>query len=295
MRSPTPAAESGRRRRPADFLRLVRFQHTLFALPFAFAGMLLAADGLPGWGTLAWVTLAMVGARTFAMAVNRVLDARIDAANPRTADREIPAGVLTAADGWWVAVAGLAAFVVAGVALNPLTAVLLPVAAVFMAVYPLVKRYSWWCHAWLGVTIGAAAAGGWIAVTGAFAAPAWWLWLAVAAWIGGFDVVYAMLDRDFDRAHGVYSVPARFGVRVAARVAAGAHVLAVAALLALAPAAGLGPAYLVAVVAVAAVLSLQHAWVAGRGAAAALRAFDANLVVGLIVLAGVALDLAFGA
>lgn len=281
-----------RRRTPADFLRFVRFQHTLFALPFAFAGMLLAADGFPGWRTLAWVTLAMVGARTFAMAVNRVLDARIDAANPRTARREIPAGVLTAADGWWVAGLGLAAFVVAGLALNPLTAALLPVAAVFLALYPLVKRVSWWCHAWLGVTIGASAAGGWIAVTGTFDAPAWWLWWAVGAWIGGFDVVYAMLDRAFDQAHGVHSVPARFGDAVAARVAIAAHAGAVVALVALAPAAGLGPVYLAAVAAVTAVFAVQHTWVARRGAAVALRAFDANLVVGLVVLVGVIADLA---
>ena len=286
MRAPaTP-----RRRTVAAYLRLVRFQHTLFALPFAYAGMWLAAGGFPGWATFGWVTLAMAGARTFAMAVNRVLDARIDAANPRTAAREIPSGVLSAVDGWALAGLGLVAFVAAGLTLNPLTAALLPVAALFLAVYPLVKRVSWWCHAWLGVTIGAAAAGGWIAVTGAFAAPAWWLWLAVGAWIGGFDVVYAMLDRGFDRTHGVHSVPARFGDDAARRIAIAAHGVAVMALLALAPAAGLGWVYLAAVAVVAAVFVAQHAWVARRGAAVALRAFDANLVVGLVVLAGVVLD-----
>ena len=284
------AAAPERRRTLAAYLRLVRFQHTLFALPFAYAGMWLAADGFPGWTVFGWVTLAMAGARTFAMAVNRVLDARIDAANPRTAAREIPSGVLSARDGWLLAGLGFAAFVAAGVALNPLTAALLPVAAAFLAVYPLVKRFSWWCHAWLGVTIGAAAAGGWIAVTGAFAPPAWWLWLGVGAWIAGFDVVYAMLDRRFDQAHGVHSVPARFGDRNAARIAIAAHVVAVAALMALAPAAGLGAAYLTAVAVVAVVLGLQHAWVARHGPAAALRAFDANLVIGLVVLLGVVAD-----
>jgi 4-hydroxybenzoate polyprenyltransferase len=286
MAAPAPRP----RRTLAAYLRLVRFQHTLFALPFAYAGMWLAAGGFPGWVTFGWVTLAMAGARTFAMAVNRVLDARIDAANPRTAAREIPSGVLSAFDGWLLAGAGMVAFVVAGFALNPLTAALLPVAAAFMAAYPLVKRFSWWCHAWLGVTIGAAAAGGWIAVAGAFDPPAWWLWLAVGAWIGGFDVVYAMLDRRFDQAHGVHSVPARFGDRAAARIAVGAHVVAVAALVLLAPAAGLGAVYLASVAVVAGVLGLQHAWVARHGPAAALRAFDANLVIGLVVLAGVVLD-----
>ncbi len=286
MAAPAPQ----RRRTVAAYLRLVRFQHTLFALPFAYAGMWLAAGGLPGWATFGWVTFAMAGARTFAMAVNRVLDARIDAANPRTATREIPSGVLSAVDGWLLAGLGMAAFVAAGLALNTLTAALLPVAAVFLAAYPLIKRFSWWCHAWLGVTIGAAAAGGWIAVAGTFDAPAWWLWLAVGAWIGGFDVVYAMLDRAFDQAHGVHSVPARFGDRTAAGVALGAHAVAVAALVLLAPAAGLGWPYLAAVAAVAVVLALQHLWVARYGAAAALRAFDANLVIGLVVLAGVVLD-----
>ena len=282
---------AGRPRRTLQaYLSLVRFQHTLFALPFAYAGMWLAAGGPPGWPVFGWVTLAMVGARTFAMAVNRVLDAGIDAVNPRTAGREIPAGVLTSLDGWALAAVGLAAFVVAGLALNPLTAALLPVAALFLALYPLVKRVSWWCHGWLGVTIGAAAAGGWIAVTGAFAAPAWWLWLAVGAWIAGFDVVYALLDRDFDRVHGIHSVPARFGERTAARIAWGAHALALLAMLALAPAAGLGWPYLSAVVVVAVVFALQHVWVARHGPEVALRAFDANLVVGLVVLAGVVFD-----
>jgi 4-hydroxybenzoate polyprenyltransferase len=289
------APATGRRRTLAAYLSLVRFQHTLFALPFAYAGMWLAAGGFPGWPTFGWVTLAMAGARTFAMALNRVLDARIDAANPRTASREIPSGALGVADGWLLAGLGLVAFVAAGLALNPLTAALLPLAAVFLAVYPLVKRVSWWCHAWLGVTIGAAAAGGWIAVTGAFAAPAWWLWLAVGAWIGGFDVVYATLDRDFDRESGVHSLPARFGDAIAHRVAAAAHALAIAALLVLAPVAGLGAAYLAAVTVVAIVFYVQHRWVARHGAAAALRAFDANLVVGLVVLAGVVIDRAWSA
>lgn len=290
-----PAPATPRRRTLAAYLNLVRFQHTLFALPFAYVGMWLAADGLPGWATIGWVTLAMAGARTFAMAVNRVLDARIDAANPRTAGREIPSGVLGSVDGWVLAALALAAFAAAGLALNPITAALLPLAAVFLALYPLVKRVSWWCHAWLGVTIAAAAAGGWIAVSGAFAAPAWWLWLAVGAWIAGFDVVYGMLDLDFDRAHGVHSVPARFGVASARRVAIAAHVIAVSALLALVPAAGLGPIYVLAVAGVATVFAVQHSWVARDGAAVALRAFDANLVVGLVVLVGVVLDHAWRA
>jgi 4-hydroxybenzoate polyprenyltransferase len=280
-----------RRRTLMHYLNLVRFQHTLFALPFAYVGMLLATGAFPGWATFAWITLAMAGARTFAMALNRVFDARIDAANPRTAGREIPAGILRARDGWVLAAIGLLAFVVAGAALNPLTAWLLPLAALFMALYPFIKRFSWWCHAWLGVTIGAAAPGGWIAVTGSFDAGAWWLWLAVGTWIAGFDMVYAMLDRDFDVEHGVHSVPARFGNPFAARAAMAAHLLTLAALLVVGLSEGLGGIYLLAVVLVAGIFALQHWWVARHGAQVALRAFDANLLVGLVVLAGVALDL----
>ncbi len=279
------------RRTLADYLSLVRFQHTLFALPFAFAGMFAAAAGWPGWATIAWVTLAMAGARTFAMALNRLFDARIDAANPRTAGRELPAGRLRARDAWALALAGAAAFVVAGLALNPLTAALLPVAAVFLAVYPLTKRVSWACHLWLGVTIGAAAAGGWIAVTGAFAPAAWWGWLAVGAWIAGFDVIYGLLDRDFDVAHGIHSIPVRFGVAGARRVAIALHAAAVVALAGFAATAALGWGTALSVAAVATVFAVQHVWVARSGAAVALRAFDANLYVGALVLAGVLLDL----
>lgn len=278
------------RRTLGTYLGLVRFQHTLFALPFAYAGMLAAAGGWPGARTFFWITVAMAGARTFAMAVNRVLDARLDALNPRTAGRELPSGTLRHVDAWALAAVGLVAFVVAGLALNPLTATLLPIAATFLALYPLTKRFTWACHLWLGVTIGAAAAGGWIAVTGAFAPAAWALWWGVGAWIAGFDVVYALLDRDFDVAHRVHSVPARFGERAARGVAIALHVVAVAALAAFIPAAGLGLGSWLAVVVVAGVLGVQHAWVARRGAAVALRAFDANLIVGLVVLAGVLFD-----
>lgn len=278
------------RRTVAAYLALVRFQHTLFALPFAFAGMFAAAGAWPGWTTLGWVTLAMAGARTFAMALNRLFDARIDAANPRTAGRELPSGRLRPRDAWALAAAGALAFVASGLALNPLTAALLPVAAVFLALYPLTKRFTWACHLWLGVTIGAAAAGGWIAVTGAFAPAAWWGWLAVGAWIAGFDVVYALLDREFDVAHGVFSIPARFGEARARAAAIALHAVAVVALAGFAASAGLGIGTAVAVAVVAAVFAVQHAWVARRGAAVALRAFDANLYVGAIVLAGVLLD-----
>ena len=279
----------------AAYLRLVRFQHTLFALPFAYVGMLLAAQGWPGFATFGWVSLAMVGARTTAMALNRVIDASVDALNPRTREREIAAGVLRPRAALGVALLGFAAFAVAGWALNPLTFALLPVATLFMIVYPYTKRFTWACHLVLGVTIGAAAAGGWIAVSGAFAPGAWWLWLAVAAWVAGFDVIYALLDLDFDRAHGIRSVPARFGADAARWTALVAHVVAWFAFAgaALVTAQGL-PGWL-GLALVAFLFAYQHRLVATRGAAEALRAFDANLWVGLVVLTSVTLDLVWRA
>ena len=280
------------RRDLRTYLSFVKFEHTLFALPFAYAGMVLAARGWPGIATFVWVTVAMVGARTAAMAVNRVADAAIDARNPRTADREIPAGRLGRRDGVALAVVGFALLIVAGWALNPLTAALLPVAAAFLILYPWTKRVTWLCHAWLGVTIGAAAAGGAIAVTGRFDLEAVLLWIAVGAWIGGFDVIYALLDLDFDREHGVHSVPARFGVRRAVTISAWAHAVAGAALLALGAVSPLGWPYLaVVLLGVVPLLVAQQLLVRRRGAGAALRAFNANLWVSALVLIGVALDL----
>lgn len=274
------------------YLSFVKFEHTLFALPFAYAGMVLAARGWPGIATFAWITVAMIGARTAAMAVNRVADAGIDARNPRTADREIPTGRLTRRDGVALTIVGFALLVVAGWALNPLTAALLPVAAAFLILYPWTKRVTWLCHAWLGVTIGAAAAGGAIAVTGRFDLEAVLLWVAVGAWIAGFDVIYALLDLDFDREHGVHSVPARFGVRRAVAISAWAHAVAAAALLALWAVSPLGWTYLAVVsLGVIPLLTAQQALVRRRGAGAALRAFNANLWVSALVLIGVALDL----
>jgi 4-hydroxybenzoate polyprenyltransferase len=274
------------------YLEFVRFEHTLFALPFAYGGMLLAAGGWPGFGIVVWVTLAMVGARTAAMALNRVIDARIDASNPRTSGREIPSGRLGRRDGVVLALLGFGLLALAGWSLNPLTLALLPVAVLFLAVYPYTKRFTWLCHLWLGLTIGAAAAGGWIAVTGAFAPAAVALWAGVGLWIAGFDIVYALLDEDFDRAHGVRSIPARFGRARALTIAAALHLGAWIALALPLPLLGLGWAYGLSVLLVGWVLLYQHREVRRGGVEAALRGFNANLIVGGLMLVGIVLDLA---
>ena len=284
-------APPGRRRSPRTYLDLVRFEHTLFALPFAYAGMLLAAAGWPGWTTFAWITAAMVGARTAAMALNRLIDARLDALNPRTAARELPSGILSRVDALVLALVGFALLAAAGWALNPLTRNLLPVAVLALVLYSYTKRFTWLCHLWLGATIGAAAAGGWIGVTGSFSVAAVLLWVGVALWIAGFDVIYGLLDLDFDRSHGVHSIPARFGPGKALFISEAMHALALLALLLLLPYSQLGSVYGVAMGAVAAVLFRSHLLVRSQGAGAALAAFNANLYVSTLVLAGVVIDL----
>ncbi len=292
------ARAPSRPRRLVDYLALVKIEHTLFALPFAYAAMLLAAAGWPGWRTALLVTLAMVGARTAAMAANRVIDAAIDARNPRTAGREIPSGKLTRFDGVVVAALGVAALVYAGAALNRLTLALLPVALAFLIAYPYTKRFTWACHLWLGVTIGAAAAGGYIAVTGAFDTTAVLLWIAVGCWVAGFDVVYALLDREFDVRAGLHSIPVRFGADGAKAAAGLLYALALGALLLVwaaydqaATGAHLAWPYPAAIAVMALLLTWQLRVLFAGGAAAALAAFNANLVVSPLILTGVVLGL----
>lgn len=274
------------------FAKFVKLEHTLFALPFAYAGMLLAERGWPGGWTFFWITVAMVGARTAAMALNRVIDAEIDARNPRTAAREIPRGVISRREGLYVAAVSFLAFGMAGYALNPLTFALLPLAVAFMALYPYTKRFTWLCHFWLGLTIGAAAAGGWIAVTGSFAPGAVALWVAVGLWIAGFDIVYALLDEAFDRQHGIKSIPARFGSTAARMVAALSHAGAFLAFALAWPLTGSGAFYVLGLAVIAALLLVQHVMVARRGAALALASFNINLYLGAAMLLAVILDVA---
>jgi len=276
------------------YLELIRFEHTLFALPFAYGGMLLAAEGWPGWRTFFLVTLAMVGARTMAMALNRLIDWPIDALNPRTKDRHLPRGLVKPWETLFLALMGLALLVYAGLSLNPLTARLLPVAVFFLTVYSYTKRFTWLCHYVLGLTIGAAAAGGWIAVTGSFAPTAYWLWAGVALWIAGFDILYATQDYAFDRAHGVRSIPARFGIPLALLVARGSHALAWLALLLAGVSYGAGPLYFLGLILVGGLLLYEHRLVSPEDLSQVDRAFfQANVGVSLGMFLSILLDLAF--
>lgn len=209
------------------FLEMIKFEHTVFALPFAYMGMVLAAGGWPGLGPFFWITLAMVSARTLAMAVNRVVDRHYDAQNPRTALRALPAGRLSPRLVWGIAALSAALLFLSAAMLNPFVLKLAPLAVVGLVGYSYTKRFTWLSHWVLGLVDGAAAAGGWAAVTASLDLPAWLLWSAVTFWIAGFDLIYACQDVDFDRAAGLHSFPARFGIAASLTAARLCHVLTV--------------------------------------------------------------------
>jgi 4-hydroxybenzoate polyprenyltransferase len=224
-------------------LRELRLEHTLFALPFAYVGAILAAHGLPTLYQFVWITLAVIGARTAAMAANRYLDRDIDARNPRTARRALATGRLSPGAMLAAAVSGLALLVVAAFALNPLCVALIPIAALGIGLYPFCKRWGWWTHFVLGAVDGLAPLGAYVAVAGKFSLPAFLIFFAVTIWVAGFDIIYALMDRDVDLAQNLQSIPARFGEASGRRVPILLHV-AMMLLLALAGTlAQVGPLY----------------------------------------------------
>ena len=213
----------------------VRFSHSVFALPFALAGALLAARHAPlTWSTVGWILVAMVAARSAAMGFNRLVDARIDALNPRTANREIPRGAMTTREAIAFVAVAAAVFVFAAWRLNPICFALSPVALAIVFWYSLAKRYTTWTQLFLGLAMAVAPVGGWLAVGGRGGWEPWLLALAIGTWVGGFDVLYACQDLDFDRAHGLRSIPVRFGVPASLTISRAMHVVAVVCLLALA-------------------------------------------------------------
>ena len=270
------------------FLDAIKFEHTVFALPFAYVAMVLASDGWPGWRTLLWVTLAMAGARTLAMAVNRLADRFIDAANPRTARRHLPAGLLTPAQVAGAAAAAGALLLLSAHMLNPLCLALAPLAVLFLVGYSYTKRFTWLSHWILGFTDGIAAAGGWIAVRGAFAPPVYVLWFALTVWIAGFDLIYACQDVEFDRGHRLHSVPARFGIPAALATARVCHVLTIAAFALLGWMMGLGWLYWLGVAVVGGLLVYEHSLVSpGDLSRLDVAFFNVNGYIAVILLLSV--------
>ncbi|MFC5467772.1 UbiA-like polyprenyltransferase [Cohnella suwonensis] len=214
------------------FLEMIKFEHTLFALPFAYVGAILGAvtveNRLPEWSECGWILLAMVGARTAAMGLNRVIDKAIDARNPRTAMRAIPAGLLKSKDVLIFIVVSFFVLFWAAAQLNSLAVKLLPIAVFMTVIYSYTKRFTWACHIVLGLTLGLAPLGGWVAVTGGVSWTAIILYVTVALWTAGFDIIYACQDVDFDRKEGLYSIPSRFGISRALGIARSFHALTAA-------------------------------------------------------------------
>jgi len=246
---------------PVRYARLVKIEHTIFALPFAYVGAFLAVDGVPSAHDLLWVTVAMVGARSLAMALNRLIDARIDALNPRTAAREIPAGLLGIGAVVAFCAASLAIFLVATWQLDPLVRWLWPIPVLAFVVYPYLKRFTWLCHIWLGVVDGLAPVGAWAAIRGDLPWQAWALGGAVAAWVAGFDLFYALFDVQVDRDQGLHSWAVRFGERGSFAGARALHLLTVGLLVAAGLGLPVGIAYWVGVAVVASLLAYEHSLV----------------------------------
>ncbi|MDF2718817.1 MAG: prenyltransferase [Paenibacillus sp.] len=219
------------------FLEMIKFEHTIFALPFAFMGALLGSvvrfDALPTWPQIGWIILAMVGARSAAMGLNRLIDKAIDKKNPRTANRAIPAGLLSSIEVLLFIILSFVLLFWAAANLNPLAMKLLPIAVFMTVIYSYTKRFTWACHIILGLTIALAPLGGWVAVTGNIDWAAVVLYVSVAFWTAGFDVIYACQDAEYDRKEGLYSIPSRFGIGRALLLARLFHVVTAAGLLSL--------------------------------------------------------------
>lgn len=268
------------------YASFVRFSHSVFALPFALAGALLAARRAPvTWETVAWILLAMVAARSAAMGFNRVADARLDALNPRTAGRELPRGAMTRREATLFVAAASAVFVYAAWRLNPLCFALSPVALAIVFWYSLAKRFTTWTQLFLGLAMAVAPVGGWLAAGGRGGWEPWLLAAAIGLWVGGFDVLYACQDLEFDRAHRLRSIPVRFGVPTALLISRAMHVVAVGCLLALPAVTPLPRFYTVGVGAVAVMLVYEQSLVSADDLSQVKRAFDLNGYVGILYLA----------
>ncbi len=245
-----------------DFFELIKFEHTIFALPFAYLGMLLAAEGWPTWSQFFWITVAMAAARTLAMGSNRIADRWIDARNPRTADRPLITGAISLHTAWVGTIIAAIILALAAWQLSTLTLILLPGAYLFLIGYSFTKRFTWLSHFILGFTDGLAPVGAWVAIRNSLFTvqdiPAWILLGVVTFWIAGFDMIYACQDVDFDQQEGLASIPANFGIPPALRLSSILHALTVGLLAVLGVVSGLGWPYWIGLTIVAGLLVWEH-------------------------------------
>lgn len=275
----------------ATYASFVRFSHSVFALPFALTGALLALHRVGDWSVanvgwrVLWIIVAMVAARSAAMGFNRLADARYDALNPRTASREIPRGAMSRVEATIFVLVSSVVFVLAAWRLGPLCLALSPVALAIVFWYSLAKRFTTYTQLFLGLAMAVAPVGGWLAAGGRGGGEPWLLGMAIGTWVGGFDVLYACQDLEFDRGHGLRSIPVRFGVAQSLIISRGLHVITILCLAALAAVADLGPVYLAGVAGVALLLIYEQSLVSESDLSQVKKAFDMNGYVGILYLA----------
>ncbi len=278
----------------SKFFSMIDFGHSLFGLPFAYLGAFLAIPGIPNGRQLLWITVAMVSARSAALCLNRLIDRKIDRANPRTAGWVMASGELPVAGVWLLVFIFFGLLFYAAGQLNPLCVKLAPLAVVVLWGYSYTKKFTWWCHLLLGMAVGIGPVGGWIAVTGRFDWQPLILWLAVACWVGGFDTMYACQDIEFDRSHQLYSIPARFGESGALLFSAVFHFLTVVFLTANGIVLNLGLWYYAGVLFTAAILLYEHIIVRpGNMRRVNFASFKVNHYVGLIIFIMAVVDIIF--
>ncbi len=294
--SPEPNPQKGGFFRAlTEWAEMIKIEHTVFALPFALSGMVLAGTQLPGWQVVFFIILAFAGARSAAMTLNRIIDAKIDLRNPRTTSRAIPAGRISTTQAYVLAVASFALMLYAASNLPPICLQLSPIAIFWLSFYSYTKRFTWACHLALGVALGGAALGGWVAAGGQLnmLAP-WVLALAVATWVAGFDIIYASQDIDFDNKEHLHSIPARFGLATALNISSGLHVVTIAALSLLGWVMGLGIIYWIGVTTVAMMLAYEHHLVKPTDLSKVNAAFfNINGVVSILAFLTILLDKLF--
>ena len=267
-------------------LEMIKFEHTVFALPFAVMSAFIAAEGLPSLGKFGWILVAMVGARSCAMAFNRLVDAEYDGMNPRTATRAIPAGLITKSAVWVFTIVSAGLLVLAAWRLNPLAFALSPVALAVVMGYSYTKRFTAFSHFWLGISLSISPVGAWIAIQGSFALPPIILCFVVLLWTAGFDIIYACQDVNFDRKHGLRSIPAKLGIRWALWLSAVLHVLAVLLLLYIPFLVELGTFYYVGVGIVVLIFIYEHAIVKPTDLSRVnLAFFTLNGMISLVLMA----------
>lgn len=276
------------------FLEMIKFEHTIFALPFAYVGALLVEKKVPAAHDLLWITLAMVGARTAAMSLNRIIDRRIDARNPRTAGRALPKGLLNVTEVWVYVFISFALLLYSAYQLSPLAFRLFPVAVLVLLTYSYTKRFSWACHMFLGAALGLAPLGSWIAIAGHFDLAPVLLALGVLFWVAGFDIIYACDDYEFDRREGLYSIPARFGIKNALYISTAFHILAPGFFLAAGLLLNLGALYLTGLAVAVVILFYQHTLVRPDDLSrAGVAFFNLNGILSVIMFAFTFLDVLF--